>query len=67
MSLEEGRKLWSLQPPQFVPGASIDSLVDAKLVEKKLKPNAPASRAALLRRLHLDLTGLPPADGVRQV
>ena len=62
LSLEEGRKLWSLQPPQIVPGASIDSLVDAKLAEKKLKPNAPASRAALMRRLHLDLTGLPPTD-----
>ncbi|MFN7562161.1 MAG: DUF1549 domain-containing protein, partial [Prosthecobacter sp.] len=60
LSLEEGRKLWSLQPPQIVPGASIDSLVDAKLAEKKLKPNASASRAALVRRLHLDLTGLPP-------
>jgi len=62
MSLEEGRKLWSLQPPQIVPGASIDSLVDAKLAEKKLKPNAPASRAALVRRLHLDITGLPPTE-----
>ncbi|MFO1482632.1 MAG: DUF1553 domain-containing protein [Verrucomicrobiaceae bacterium] len=62
LSLEEGRKLWSLQPPQIVPGASIDSLVDAKLAEKNLKPNAPASRAALVRRLHLDLTGLPPTD-----
>jgi len=62
LSLEEGRKLWSLQPPQLVPGASIDSLVDAKLAEKKLKPNASASRAALVRRLHLDLTGLPPTD-----
>jgi hypothetical protein len=52
--------LWSLRPPQAVPVASIDSLIDAKLAEKKLKANAPASRAALVRRLHLDLTGLPP-------
>lgn len=54
--------LWSLRPPQAVPGASIDSLIDAKLAEKKLEANAPASRSALLRRLHLDLTGLPPSD-----
>ena len=54
--------LWSLLAPKSTPGASIDNLVDAKLAEKKLKPNAPASRAALVRRLHLDLTGLPPPD-----
>lgn len=60
--LKDGGKHWAMLPPQIVPGASIDSLVDAKLAEKKLKPNAPASRAALVRRLHLDLTGLPPSD-----
>jgi hypothetical protein len=62
LSFDEGRELWSLQPPEIVPGASIDSLVGAKLAEKKLKPNAPAGRAALVRRLYLDLTGLPPSD-----
>jgi hypothetical protein len=62
ISLEEGKKHWAMLPPQIVPGASIDSLVGAKLVEKKLKPNAPASRAALERRLHLDLTGLLPSE-----
>jgi hypothetical protein len=45
-----------------MPAASIDSLIDAKLTEKKLIPNPPAHRAALVRRLHLDLTGLPPSD-----
>lgn len=53
---------WSLQPPKSSPGASIDHFVEAKLAEKNLKPNAPADRAALVRRLHLDLIGLPPAD-----
>ena len=49
-------------PPQIVPGASIDSLIDKQLAEKKLTPNPPASRLALVRRLYLDLTGLPPSD-----
>ncbi len=62
MSLDEGKKLWAMIPPQVVSGASIDSLIDKQLAEKMLTPNAPASRSALVRRLYLDLTGLPPAD-----
>ncbi len=38
----------------------IDRFVLAKLEEKGLQPSAPADRATLLRRLSLDLTGLPP-------
>ena len=62
LSLDEGKKLWAMIPPQVVSGASIDSLIDKQLAEKMLTPNAPASRSALVRRLYLDLTGLPPAD-----
>ena len=62
MSIEEGKKHWAMVSPQVVPGASIDALVDKQPAERKLTPNAPASRSALVRRLHLDLTGLPPAD-----
>ena len=62
MSIEEGRKFWSLIPPKAVPGGSIDSLVSAKLAEENLRPNPPADRATLERRLCLDLPGLPPAD-----
>ncbi|MFN0075030.1 MAG: DUF1549 and DUF1553 domain-containing protein [Prosthecobacter sp.] len=62
LSLDEGRKLWAMIPPQIVPGASIDGLIDKQLAEKKLVPNAAASRSALVRRLYLDLTGLPPTD-----
>jgi len=62
LSVEEGRSHWSIIPPRAAPGASIDALVDAKLAEKKLIPNPPANRAALVRRLSLDLTGLPPSD-----
>jgi hypothetical protein len=54
---------WSLQPPASLPDATIDSLLDAELARNHLQPNAPADRATLLRRLHFDLTGLPPSDG----
>lgn len=59
MSLEEGRKLWSMIPPKAVKG-DIDSLVDAKRSEQKLTPNDEARAGALVRRLYLDLIGLPP-------
>src|SRR5688572_3012605 len=38
----------------------IDAFVLAKLKEKGLRPNPEADRYTLLRRLSLDLTGLPP-------
>lgn len=38
----------------------IDLFVLQKLEQKKLKPSAEADRATLLRRLNLDLIGLPP-------
>ncbi len=39
----------------------IDAFVWAKLAEKKLTPNGPADPRSLLRRVHFDLTGLPPS------
>ena len=38
----------------------VDAFVLAKLESNKLKPNPVAPRAALLRRVTMDLTGLPP-------
>ncbi|GDY21739.1 hypothetical protein LBMAG56_30860 [Verrucomicrobiota bacterium] len=38
----------------------IDNFVLAKLEREKLKPSPEADKFTLLRRLHLDLTGLPP-------
>ncbi|REJ68251.1 MAG: DUF1549 domain-containing protein [Planctomycetota bacterium] len=38
----------------------VDAFVRARLDEENLKPAAQADRATLLRRLSLDLTGLPP-------
>ncbi|HTU21479.1 MAG TPA: PSD1 and planctomycete cytochrome C domain-containing protein [Gemmataceae bacterium] len=43
------------------PRNGIDHFVQARLEKKKLKPAAEADRYALLRRLSLDLRGLPPS------
>ncbi len=48
--------------PQAPEGpAGIDHLVNTKLSEKGLQPVAEADRRTLLRRLSVDLTGLPPS------
>ncbi len=41
-------------------GNEIDSFVRMKLAEKGMKPSPPASPETLIRRVTLDLTGLPP-------
>lgn len=43
---------WSQNP--------VDNFIRARLHEKQLTPSAPADKATLLRRLSLDLIGLPP-------
>ena len=47
-------------PNSQLPAHPIDAFVRAKLAAEKLTPSAPADPATLLRRLSLDLTGLPP-------
>ena len=63
-------KHWAyVAPEQHVPQMTtnpwvknpIDSFVLAKLTAGHLKPSAPAPKATLLRRVYLDLTGLPPS------
>ncbi len=64
---------WAYQQPQPFNGvstapidgqasvaSSIDVIVKSKLTAKGLALSPPADRATLLRRLHYDLTGLPP-------
>ena len=69
---EEQKSFWAFQPvadaePPAVKNAAwvsspIDRFVLAKLEEKGLEPAEPTSKAALLRRVSYDLTGLPPSE-----
>jgi hypothetical protein len=61
---------WALRPIDKPPVPSLDSSsvrneVDAFIVEKlralKIKPSPEASRSTLIRRVYLDVLGLPPA------
>ena len=52
--------LWSLAPVRKRSG-SIDSFVLARLAKEGVTASPEADRATLLRRVSLDLTGLPPA------
>ena len=68
---EDERKWWAIQPitqpkaPAVVPkarGASaIDAFIRDRLAKEGLKPSPEASPLELIRRVHFDLTGLPPA------
>jgi mono/diheme cytochrome c family protein len=66
----EVKKHWAFVPPQRPPlprvrnsawpKNPIDYFVLARLEREGLQPSPPADRVTLLRRLSLDLTGLPP-------
>jgi len=70
IDLEEGRKFWAFQPiadpePPAVndslwPLDAIDHFILAKQEAAGIKPVADADRYTWLRRVSLDLTGLPP-------
>ena len=47
-------------PPSGHPQNPVDAFIRARLAEKQIAPSPEAPRAKLLRRLSLDLTGLPP-------
>ena len=55
---------WAFQPLKANPGShaggEIDHFINATLKAKGLSPAPPADRRTLIRRLHFDLTGLPP-------
>jgi len=67
---EEARRFWSLKPITRPPVpragtnwaySDIDRFVAAKHAEQKLVPVGDASAEVLCRRIHFDLTGLPPS------
>lgn len=66
--IKEGAKyepLWSFVPPvkAELPGGvknPVDAFVRARLAQEGLKPSPPATMEAQIRRLYLDVTGLPP-------
>jgi mono/diheme cytochrome c family protein len=68
---DEDRRFWSFQRPvrPAVPQVKnqtwvkneVDAFILRRLEENDLKPAPPAEPRALLRRLCIDLTGLPPA------
>ena len=70
MSLEDGRKFWSYILPKKVlppkvrkakwPKDDLDRFILSRLEAEGHMPAPPASPSVLLRRLHLDLVGLPP-------
>jgi mono/diheme cytochrome c family protein len=68
--VQASSKHWSFQPVQRLPAPTvkdsgwvrnpIDRFILARLEEKNIRPSAEADRATLIRRLSLDLLGLPP-------
>jgi Protein of unknown function (DUF1553)/Protein of unknown function (DUF1549)/Planctomycete cytochrome C len=64
----EYKKHWSFEPPASTPPPPhpeathpIDQFIQARLSEAGLAPSPRADEATLLRRLYLDLIGLPPS------
>ena len=64
---EESPDYWSFQPlakpelPARPEKHPVDKFIRVRLAEEKLDPSPRADRNTLLRRLSLDLTGLPPS------
>ena len=62
-----GEEWWAFQPlekprlRQVDEVEAIDALVKAGLATQDLQPARPADPGTLIRRLHFDLTGLPPS------
>jgi len=70
MDLDEARSFWAFQPPRQLqvplvsdvtwPTSPLDYFVLAELESRELQPAGRADRRTLIRRVTLDLTGLPP-------
>ena len=65
--IDQGAKwqlLWSFIPPKRpAHGNDIDYFIRARLAREGLHPSPEADRRTLIRRVSLDLTGLPPTPG----
>ena len=57
----EYQRHWSFEPIEPIEG-TIDELIKSKLKEAGLSHSPKASKDILIRRLYLDLTGLPPSQ-----
>lgn len=62
---EDPRAHWAYQPPKSS-GHSVDALLAARLEAKGLKPQPEAAPELWLRRVYLDLIGLPPTPELIQ-
>jgi hypothetical protein len=65
----QAKKFWSFRPRESIQvptipsdwsQSPIDALVEARRLSSGLRPNAEASRSTWLRRVTMDLTGMPP-------
>ena len=69
--IEQGasyQRHWSFEPLRYNPPPSIqgathpiDRFIQKRLAEERLQPSPPADARTLIRRVSLDLTGLPPS------
>ena len=70
VKIDDKRNHWAFKPPvrpavpvvknKKWPRNPVDNFILARLEKEKIKPSVEADRVALIRRLSLDLTGLPP-------
>jgi hypothetical protein len=59
---DDDRRHWAFVPPRRpAPGSSIDDFIAARLAAAGLEFAPEADRDTLIRRVHLDLLGLPPS------
>ncbi len=68
----KGELWWSLKPvvrpslPEGPEANPIDRFINAAIKERKLKAVGPADKLSLLRRVHLDLVGIPPTPAEQE-
>ncbi|MDF1814063.1 MAG: PSD1 and planctomycete cytochrome C domain-containing protein [Verrucomicrobiales bacterium] len=61
VELEDTSDHWSFKPLHVRPGThTIDSFIEARLAKHGMQLSPPADRRTWLRRVTIDLTGLPP-------